>query len=144
MWEWDESSRHMTVVSNLCLKGKINVKLSLCLTKYHAMNTYWGSGGISPPILNLNTRWKLVIKFTFQLSYHRWQSPEYTFVRRLGGLQILSGCGGEKKDFCPYLETNFSRPAHSLAPILTELLRISIYDLIFLIPEQDGTQYFSI
>jgi hypothetical protein len=24
---------------------KVKVKLSLCLTKHHAMKTYWGSGG---------------------------------------------------------------------------------------------------
>jgi hypothetical protein len=28
-----------------------NVKLSLCLTKHHAMKTYWGSGVIVPRIL---------------------------------------------------------------------------------------------
>jgi len=27
------------------------VKLSLCLTKHHAMKTYWGSGDIAPGIL---------------------------------------------------------------------------------------------
>jgi hypothetical protein len=27
--------------------------LSLCLTKHHAMKTYWGSGGIAPRILTL-------------------------------------------------------------------------------------------
>jgi hypothetical protein len=27
---------------------KVNVKLSLCLTKHHAMKAYWGSGGIAP------------------------------------------------------------------------------------------------
>jgi hypothetical protein len=31
-------------------------KLSLCLTKHHAMKTYWGSGGIAPLILDLGTR----------------------------------------------------------------------------------------
>jgi hypothetical protein len=33
------------------------VKLSLCLTKHHAMKTYWGSGSVTPRILNLSTRW---------------------------------------------------------------------------------------
>jgi hypothetical protein len=34
------------------IKGKkVKVKLSLCLTKHHAMKTYWGSGGIAPRIL---------------------------------------------------------------------------------------------
>jgi hypothetical protein len=32
---------------------KVKVKLSLCLTKHHAMKAYWGSGCIAPRILNL-------------------------------------------------------------------------------------------
>jgi hypothetical protein len=32
-------------------KGKVKVKLSLCLTKHHTMKAYWGSGGIAPLIL---------------------------------------------------------------------------------------------
>jgi hypothetical protein len=36
--------------------GKVRVKLSLCLTKHHTMETQWGSGGIAPCILNLGTR----------------------------------------------------------------------------------------
>jgi hypothetical protein len=27
---------------------KVKVKFSLCLTKHHAMNVYWGIGGIVP------------------------------------------------------------------------------------------------
>jgi hypothetical protein len=42
----------------------LKVKLSLCLTKHHAMNTYWESGGIAPRILNLGTRYKWVVSFT--------------------------------------------------------------------------------
>jgi hypothetical protein len=34
--------------------GKVS-KLSLCLTKHHAMKTYWGEG-IAPRILGLATR----------------------------------------------------------------------------------------
>jgi len=33
------------------LLSHVNVKLSLCLTKHHAIKTYWGSGGIAPRIL---------------------------------------------------------------------------------------------
>jgi uncharacterized protein YceK len=36
---------------------KVKVKLSLCLTKHHAMKTYWGSVGIAPCILDLGTGW---------------------------------------------------------------------------------------
>jgi hypothetical protein len=41
--------------------GTVKVKLSLYLTKYHAMKTDWGSGGIAPRILDLGTRWRRVI-----------------------------------------------------------------------------------
>jgi len=30
---------------------KVKVKLSLCLTKHHAMKVYWRNGGIAPRIL---------------------------------------------------------------------------------------------
>jgi hypothetical protein len=30
---------------------KLKVKLSMCLTKHHAMKAYWESGGIAPRIL---------------------------------------------------------------------------------------------
>jgi hypothetical protein len=39
-------------------KGKRKVELSPCLTKYHAMKTYWGSGDTAPRILDLGTRWR--------------------------------------------------------------------------------------
>jgi len=37
-------------------KHKVEVKLSLFLTKYQAIKTYLGSGGIAPLILVLGTR----------------------------------------------------------------------------------------
>jgi hypothetical protein len=37
---------------------RVKVKLSLCLTKHHAMKAYWGSGGIAPRFLDLGTRWR--------------------------------------------------------------------------------------
>jgi hypothetical protein len=37
---------------------KAKVKLSLCLTKHHAMKIYWWSGGVAPRILDLGTRWR--------------------------------------------------------------------------------------
>jgi hypothetical protein len=33
------------------VKVKVKGKGSLCLTKHHAMKTYWGSGGIAPRLL---------------------------------------------------------------------------------------------
>jgi hypothetical protein len=37
-------------------RKKVNVKLSLCLTKHRAIKTYWRSGGIDPRIVYLGTR----------------------------------------------------------------------------------------
>jgi hypothetical protein len=43
--------------------GKVTkVKWSLCLTKYHEMETYTRSAGTAPCILNFGTRWKWVVQ----------------------------------------------------------------------------------
>jgi len=39
---------------------KVKVELPLL----HVMNSYWESEGVSPLILNLDTRWKWAVKFT--------------------------------------------------------------------------------
>jgi hypothetical protein len=39
-------------------------KFVLCLTKYHAMKTHSGRGGITPRILDLGTRWRWEVSFT--------------------------------------------------------------------------------
>jgi hypothetical protein len=49
---------YTAVIPIIQSKGKVKVKLSLCLTKHHAMKAYWGSGGIAPFILDLGTRWR--------------------------------------------------------------------------------------
>jgi hypothetical protein len=51
------------------------VKLSLCLTKHHAMKTYWGSGGIAPRILDFGTRWRWVVSFTPLPLYPQGKPP---------------------------------------------------------------------
>jgi hypothetical protein len=81
-------------------KGK-RVKLSLCLTKHHAMKTYWGSGGIAPHILDLDTRWSWVVSFTFRQLYPQGESPWYLLDRRLGGPQSRSERGCEEKNSQP-------------------------------------------
>jgi hypothetical protein len=46
------------------VKGKGRVVRVFFSTEYHAMKAYWGSGGISPRILDLGTRWRVVASFT--------------------------------------------------------------------------------
>jgi hypothetical protein len=69
------------------------VKLSLCLTKHHAMHTYWGNGRIAPLILGLGNRWRWVVSFAL-----RGKSPRYPLDRRLRGPQSRSGRSSEKKN----------------------------------------------
>jgi hypothetical protein len=80
-------------------KGK--VKLSLCLTKHHAMKAYRGNEGIAPRILDLGTRWRWVVSFTVRPLYPQGKNPWYPLDRTLGGPQSRSGRGGEEKNSQP-------------------------------------------
>jgi len=53
------------------IKGKVKVKLSLCLTKHHTVKTYWVSGCTAPCILKLGTTWRRVVSFTPRPLYPR-------------------------------------------------------------------------
>jgi hypothetical protein len=75
------------------VKGKV-VAVPL-LTKHHALKVHWGSGGISPRILDLSTRQKQVVSFTPWPLYPQRKSPWYPLDRRLGGPHSWSGHGGE-------------------------------------------------
>jgi hypothetical protein len=83
------------------LYTKVKVKLSLCLTKHHAMKAYWGSAGIAPRILDLGSRWRWVVNFTPLPLYPQGKSPWYPLDRRLGGPQSRSERGGEEKNSQP-------------------------------------------
>jgi hypothetical protein len=77
------------------VKGK-KAKLSLCLTKHHAMKAYWGSGGVAPCILNFRTTCRWVISFTPQPLYTQGKNTQYPLDRRLGGPQSWSIHSGEE------------------------------------------------
>jgi hypothetical protein len=55
---WSGISSHFSGV-------KVKVKLSLCLTKHHAMTTYWGGGGIAQRNLELSS--KITFKYIKRL-----------------------------------------------------------------------------
>jgi hypothetical protein len=76
------------------VQGKL--KLPLCLSKYHAMKTYyllnltsrhevWGSGGIAPRVLNLGAKWRRVVSFTLRSSYRQGKDPLCPLDTGLGG-----------------------------------------------------------
>jgi hypothetical protein len=60
---------------------------SLLKDKGLAMKTYWGSGGISPRILNISARWRWAVSFTSRSLYLRGKSLRYQLV----GSQSRSG-----------------------------------------------------
>jgi hypothetical protein len=97
------------------------------LTEYHAMDAYWGSGGTSPRILDLGTKWKWMVSFTPQPFYPQGKSPCYPLDRRLGGLQIRSGRGGEEKNsqLLSGLKPPIIHPAAQR--YTTDLFRLLIY-----------------
>jgi len=72
---------------------KVKVKLSLCFTEHHDM-TYGRSGGITPRIIHLGTRWRGVVSFTLWPLYLPGKSLWYSLDRRLGGPQRRPGRGG--------------------------------------------------
>jgi len=81
---------------------RVKVKLSLCLTKYDAMKTYWGNGGMTTHIkLGVRDKWSASRPCGFTPGIH-WR----------GG-----GVG-------PCRETKAGRPTRSLVTILTELLQL--------------------
>jgi len=51
------------------------LKLSLCLTKDHAMKTYWWSGRIAPLIPYIDTRWTWMVSFMLPSLYCRGVGP---------------------------------------------------------------------
>jgi hypothetical protein len=69
----------LSSVTFIRLSINIKVKLSLCLTKQHAMNAYWGNGGIAPCILNLGPICKRVVRFTPRMLHRRAESTSYPF-----------------------------------------------------------------
>jgi hypothetical protein len=80
-------------------KGK--VVPVLLLTEHHALNEYWGSGGIAVRILDLDTRCRWVVSFTPRQLYLQGKSSSYPLDRRLDGPQSRSGCSGKEKNSHP-------------------------------------------
>jgi hypothetical protein len=73
------------------------LKLSLCLTKHHAMNAYWGVEVLLRIFFDLGTRWRWVVSFMTRPLYPQGKIPWYP-LDRLGGSQSRSGHGVEGKN----------------------------------------------
>jgi hypothetical protein len=60
------------------------------------MKAYWGNGCIAPRILDLGTRWRLVVSLTLRPLYSQGKSNWYPLYRKLGGSQSRSELGDEE------------------------------------------------
>jgi hypothetical protein len=90
------------------LKVEVKLELSLCLTKYHAMKTYFGSGGIAPRI-HLGTRWRFVVRFTPRLLYPQEKSPVTHWIGGWVGLRAVLDAVVKRQIPSPCRESN-TRP----------------------------------
>jgi hypothetical protein len=63
------------------------------------MKTYWGSGDITPNIINLSTRWRWVVSFMPWPLYPQGRNPLYPLDRKVGGFQSWFGCSGRGRTF---------------------------------------------
>jgi hypothetical protein len=90
---------------------------SLCLTNHHAINAYWGSGGIAPRILYLGTRWRRVFSSRPGRFTPKERAPGNHWIGGWVGSKSRSGHGVEDKSFQspPGFEPRSSeRPSQSL------------------------------
>jgi hypothetical protein len=74
-WQWNIKMKPSSVfiggffTTHRVRKHWPEVKLFICLTKYHAMKTYWRSGGTAPLILNFRNRWRWLVSLTARPLY---------------------------------------------------------------------------
>jgi hypothetical protein len=72
------------------------------------MKAYWRSGGIDPHILDLGTRWRLVVSFMPPPLYCQGKSLWYLLDRRLGEPQNWSSDVGEFVSRTLFLRTGYT------------------------------------
>jgi hypothetical protein len=108
----------------------VQVNLSVCLTKHHAMRTYGGVEVYFHAFLlsTLDRRqWSASRPGCFTYG-EKALPPQFPWDRRPGGIHSLPGRGGEEKKShpCTSRESIPGIPARSLVTVLTELLRLPI------------------
>jgi hypothetical protein len=103
---------------------KVKVKLSLCLTKHHAMKTYWGSRSIPPRIHSLGARWRRVVSFTSEPLYPSGKTPDTHWIRGWVGPRAGLDAVVKKKIPSTCRESKPDCATRSLIAILTQLPRL--------------------
>jgi hypothetical protein len=100
----------------------------LCLTKRHAMKTYWGSGGIAPHILDLGIRWRWVVSFTPRPLYPKERAPGAHWIGGWVGPRAVLNAVVKRKIPSPRRESNPTTPiVQSVAQRYTDWAITAVY-----------------
>jgi hypothetical protein len=112
--KWIDEQTH-ALISNVPQKGR----------KFLFGTLKWNGnvGSTALRIINLCTRWRLLVGFKSLPVYLRGKDTRYTLDSGIDGPQSWSGCGGEEKKshHCTPRQVNLDRPARNLITVLTEL-----------------------
>jgi hypothetical protein len=87
-------------MTNCKVKVKVKVQMSLCLTKHHAMKTYWGNGGIAPFLTSAlhGGEWSASLPGRFT---PRERAPGTHWIGGWVGPRAISKCTGFMKNVRP-------------------------------------------
>jgi hypothetical protein len=88
------------------------IKMQSCscaLIEHHAMEAYWGSGGIAP-LIDLGTGWGWVVSFTPRPLYLRERAPGTHWIGGWVGPRTVLDAVVKRKIPSPRLESNFRTP----------------------------------
>jgi len=84
----------------------------------------WGSGGITPTTLNLDTKWTWVVSFTPRPLYPRERVQGVNWTGDWVGPRAMDMMA-KRKITCPRRKSNPGSPARRLVTVLTELRIVS-------------------
>jgi len=103
---------HLAGPCSLISEGVCEGRSCLCgLTGHHAMKAFWASGGIAPWILDLRTRWSLVVSFTPRSFYLQGKSPGTQWIAGwVGSRSGLNAVVKRTSQPLPGLESQITQP----------------------------------
>jgi len=107
---------------------KVKVKMSLYITKQHAMKT---NGGMEVQLHGFLISVLGGVEWSDLRSDHFILGEKYPLYRRLSGVQSPSGRGGEEKNPCPNRDSKLYSSTLSVVTKLTELSGLYLKWILF-------------
>jgi hypothetical protein len=85
LWAWVYIELSRLLYWHVMMMIKVKFKLSLSLTKHHAIKTYWVNGGTVLRILNFFTSWRWVVSYASRPLYPMGRAPGTHWIGRWMG-----------------------------------------------------------